>query len=1079
NYGTLSTNYQLARNGTVGGIVGYVREPVNGHTYNIISCENHGFVNYFTSKGANDCAGILAEVNTQGSSEQIYINVIDCINGSDATVYAYSMADGIVSWIGGDNTEKTAVHIDRCRNYSSNLLTRNNTGSGVPNSRGRTGGIYGTSTTPGSDYGYVCITNCFSVTLNASNTGTTNDTGGYPISFAQEGTGTGALKDCANNYYMDSISFESARAINDFDSRINTGAYISGAILQYTDQSGDAQSKGINDALTNNTLKNAFDGSTSTYAAQDYLLNSEATIIITLSEETYIDSVDVTAWASNSTDKSETISVSGSSTGAQTFTSTTTNSYELAQSVSSIEVVVNSGTKEHGGDRFTIYEIDLLLSDGSELVFSSDLDYGEQYGADYLGATRLFNGYSATATTSQAQYGNYFAALVSDTEVPCYVLSTNGYSINETSGGNDVIRDASQNTAASIMFRYSGSDAVIDDVFKQYLDYIDSLGWQAPINVDINKTASDDDETIGSYKVTWDDPNVNPSASSYIVTLYVYEASLNDTVSYSNGVLYDSSGNALSVAETITDTVYNKSASFNITDSDSINTLTNDYYVLAKVVAVGSSEQSDEGVSGYIKLQPSLLSPELEVVRVNSKWYIRLANADEYEEMYMDSEGNWLLDFYIKAVIVYTNSTSEYEINVTDGKVKISGDYYDYCAVNSSGSLVSFNDITNRPLRGTAVPQDDDVSNYIRSTVFSSNIYVPNGIYPSGMSLTVDESASNGYGFAGSSSNDLTYTAAVTLTTTAAYSQIYRAELLADAGDGNGYQTTVATKDIALSSGTQTILEFNNISSDVLEKYEGFKVALYYASSGLGPVYTYREITDEDDITTVSAYTTPRNYGYDKVYVSEDETEYYYADPLYVNSGSASTPDYWIGDSTATFTAAPVLEDIECLIGIYDGTTFTENEEGSLLYHFAWDKDVTTEYDYEVVMYGIKDGTKTLIDTSYDSETFMGRNGDSDKDFYLNADEYAYDEIYIKVTTLVSNSDTNTITIGKSSNETTTVKKRLSQPLAINYAATDIDELLYSFNWSAYTDEDEIEACAGYKLMISYVNESAETVKEQ
>nr|MCR4904058.1 hypothetical protein [Butyrivibrio sp.] len=108
-----------------------------------------------------------------------------------------------------------------------------------------------------------------------------------------------------------------------------------------------------------------------------------------------------------------------------------------------------------------------------------------------------------------------------------------------------------------------------------------------------------------------------------------------------------------------------------------------------------------------------------------------------------------------------------------------------------------------------------------------------------------------------------------------------------------------------------------------------------------------------------------------------------------------------------------------------------------------------------------------------------GRNGDSDKDFYLNADEYAYDEIYIKVTTLVSNSDTNTITIGRSSEDTATVKKRLSQPLAVNYTAADIDELLYSFNWSAYTDEDEIEACAGYKLMISYVNESAETVKEQ
>ncbi|MCR5626834.1 MAG: hypothetical protein K6F99_05910, partial [Lachnospiraceae bacterium] len=485
-------------------------------------------------------------------------------------------------------------------------------------------------------------------------------------------------------------------------------------------------------------------------------------------------------------------------------------------------------------------------------------------------------------------------------------------------------------------------------------------------------------------------------------------------------------------------TVYSEKASMSISDIDDVDVVNSDYYVIAKVVAVNSTQRSDEGVSGYVKFENTLMKPELEVVRVNNEWKIRLANAEAFENAYLDGS-SWKVNFKINAIVVNKDT---YTIDLTKNS---DGNYY----VNTTLS-----NLTNYALRGYAEPQGTDASKYIRSSVFSANIFVPNGNYAT-TALTVLNEA-----FSGTNTGDLSYSADVTLTTSAAYAQTYRAELLGST-DGSSYQTTVAYKDINLSNGVSQTVEFGNLSSDLLQKFKSFKVAMYYAETGLGPVHTYYEITDEDKIAELSANTAPRNVGYDKIYDGGDYT-YYYADPIYrrfVESDSESDSDrldYREGSVSANLLDAPDIEDVT-----------TDTVSGNLLYYFAWDQSVSDTYEYDVELYGIKDGAETLISTAYDSTTHMGISSNTARSFYMNADEYNYEQVKIKVTAKDGSSAGSSLSIGQSSEATFDVKRRLSKPAAIVQTITDDDEMIYAFNWNDYTDSKELAARSGYDVMIS------------
>ncbi|MCR5624720.1 MAG: hypothetical protein K6G11_05690, partial [Lachnospiraceae bacterium] len=239
NFGDLYTNYRLSNHGTGGGIVGIVNALTSGQTINILSCQNHGAVNIPIGSGidttkslsgqksksyvcANDVSGIVAKLNAPNATEILKINIVDCVNGKDAIIIGYSQGDGMVSWIGGEGSVKTDTvicNINRCRNYSDDIRTFNNSNT-TTFSRNRTAGIFGCAGSPSTftNYkGYISIRNCFNVnnTLQTYSDNTASSTyknfcNGRIIGSDKDNkvtTDAKMFKNCGNNYYMDYYSF--------------------------------------------------------------------------------------------------------------------------------------------------------------------------------------------------------------------------------------------------------------------------------------------------------------------------------------------------------------------------------------------------------------------------------------------------------------------------------------------------------------------------------------------------------------------------------------------------------------------------------------------------------------------------------------------------------------------------------------------------------------------------------------------------------------------------------------------------------------------------------------------------------
>lgn len=126
NFGKMTTNtndhdQQLGGYGAVGGIVGFIDQPISGGTTNVLSCRNYGEI-WYESNGANDCAGIIGKIEMKKVTDIMTLNIIDCVNSG--AIKAESQAVGILAWIGpwnGGRIDNVTVNIDRCRNLNTDF----------------------------------------------------------------------------------------------------------------------------------------------------------------------------------------------------------------------------------------------------------------------------------------------------------------------------------------------------------------------------------------------------------------------------------------------------------------------------------------------------------------------------------------------------------------------------------------------------------------------------------------------------------------------------------------------------------------------------------------------------------------------------------------------------------------------------------------------------------------------------------------------------------------------------------------------------------------------------------------------
>lgn len=175
---TTNTNDKNSGYGAVGGIVGFIDQPISGGTTNVLSCRNYGQI-WYKSNGANDCAGIIGKIEMKKPTDIMTLNIIDCVNSG--AIKAASQAVGILAWIGPynkGNIDNVTVNIDRCRNLNTDFTC------------GRKIGIVGSRGNGSGSQEATNVTNCFA----------TVGTGWYPIAYLRQSyenvTGHG-------NYYIE------------------------------------------------------------------------------------------------------------------------------------------------------------------------------------------------------------------------------------------------------------------------------------------------------------------------------------------------------------------------------------------------------------------------------------------------------------------------------------------------------------------------------------------------------------------------------------------------------------------------------------------------------------------------------------------------------------------------------------------------------------------------------------------------------------------------------------------------------------------------------------------------------------
>lgn len=135
---TTNTNDKNSGYGAVGGIVGFIDQPISGGTTNVLSCRNYGEI-WYESNGANDCAGIIGKIEMKKVTDIMTLNIIDCVNSG--AIKAASQAVGILAWIGPydkGNIDNVTVNIDRCRNLNTGFTCSRKIG--IVGSRGNGSG---------------------------------------------------------------------------------------------------------------------------------------------------------------------------------------------------------------------------------------------------------------------------------------------------------------------------------------------------------------------------------------------------------------------------------------------------------------------------------------------------------------------------------------------------------------------------------------------------------------------------------------------------------------------------------------------------------------------------------------------------------------------------------------------------------------------------------------------------------------------------------------------------------------------------------------------------------------------------
>lgn len=273
---------------------------------------------------------------------------------------------------------------------------------------------------------------------------------------------------------------------------------------------------------------------------------------------------------------------------------------------------------------------------------------------------------------------------------------------------------------------------------------------------------------------------------------------------------------------------------------------------------------------------------------------------------------------------------------------------------------------------------------------------------------------------------------------------IYRAELIGNWGDKK--DVVFAKTDIMTVSKGVATAQFSNLP-EYLKDATNLHVRLWYAQTGLGPVYLYHEADNASDANVSELLNVDEN--------GNETWGYCYSWPI---RNEWKDFNAYRDESSQLFTwlAAPKMDQT-------DGSTLTPtyDSDNRMQYTFSWDKNVSTTDDpkYEVSMIGIDaNGREVTIDTS--SSYTGGRS------MTIDGEDWNYTQVRLKVTRI---GDASQKKIGLSTTATYYVAQRLEKPGQPSVTNIDDNELNYNVVWSGISDESY---CQGYQI---YVREYSAT----
>lgn len=307
---------------------------------------------------------------------------------------------------------------------------------------------------------------------------------------------------------------------------------------------------------------------------------------------------------------------------------------------------------------------------------------------------------------------------------------------------------------------------------------------------------------------------------------------------------------------------------------------------------------------------------------------------------------------------------------------------------------------------------------------------------------------------------------------------IYRAELVGTWKDDKGTEhkgTVFRSTDILTTANGTTTVVFTGLpaymagdeSLDLTTSAnitEDLKIRVWYAQSGLGPVYTYSDLDASGAPVTEGAADSKILSG--KADTSGGYTytwDYLYAPVLKTNRGTFNNYKWESGEILRFLPAPKLMEKGRTKENPLDPVM----DKDHLTYTFSWDEDTYRAGDsYTVSLAGIVRNQDGDVVRKVSLETNRSVDG---KSLTVDAENWSYSEVELTVTR--KGSSGTTPTIGLTSSQIYAVKSRLPQPSQPRAANADKNELNYTIEWDPINPET---GCGSYEV---YVKSGDKVVK--